>query len=106
MIKEDDAEIDITREEFEELIKKLERKNKRTYDFLIKSGTGFKTCVLKLCQRLIKAEKFPNRFFETALQQLLKKKFPRENLANHRFTHMKDWLPRCCEALLVTSQIF
>ena len=60
MIEEDDEQIDVTKEDFDELLKRLRRKNKRSYDFLMKSGTGFQSCVLKLCQRLIKTEKFPN----------------------------------------------
>ena len=103
MEEEDDEEMVIDKEDFDDLIKRLGKKNKRSYDFLVKSGLGFKNSILKLCQRLIKTEKFPTRFFETVLHQLWKKKLPRESLANHRFIHMKDWLPRCCEALLVTK---
>ena len=30
-----------------------------------------------------------------------KGKFPKEDLSNHRFIHMKDWLPKCVEAVAV-----
>ena len=103
MEEEDDEEMEVTKEDFEELLSRLGKKDKRSYDILIKSGTGFKSNVLKLCQRLIKAEQFPTRFFKTVLHQSWKKKLPRESLANHKLIHMKDWLPRCCEALLVTK---
>ena len=104
-IKESEAEepLAVTKEEFDELVKKLEKKNKRSYDFLLKSGEKFKTVVFKLCKRLIEAETFPARFYETILHQLWKMKFPRENLGNHRFIHVKDWLPKCCEALVVNK---
>ena len=41
--------------------------------------------VFKLFRRLIQAEVFPKRFFETVLHQLWKKKSPKKNLGNHRF---------------------
>jgi exonuclease III len=103
MTEKDDEDMVITKDEFDDLIKKLEKKNKRSYDFLLKAGETFKTVVFKLCRRLIEAETFPARFFETVLHQLWKKKFPKEDLSNHRFLHIKDWLPKCCEALVVTK---
>ena len=59
MEEEDDEEMEIYKEDFDDLIKRLGKKNKRSYDFLLKSGLGFKNNILKLCQRLIKTEKFP-----------------------------------------------
>ena len=59
--------------------------------------------LFKLCKRLLDSETFPLRFFETTLHQLWKKKFPKEDLGNHRFLHLKDWLPKCCEALVVSK---
>ena len=52
---------------------------------------------------MIQEETFPNRFYETVLQQLWKRKFPREDLGNHRFLHLKDWLPKTCEAIVVSQ---
>ena len=52
---------------------------------------------------MIQEETFPNRFYETVLQQLWKRKFPREDLGNHRFLHVKDWLPKTCEAIVVSQ---
>ena len=68
---------------------------------MTRAGDSFKTSVFKLCRRLIEDEEFPDRFSETVLHQLWKRKFPKEELSNHRFLHIKDWLPRCCEALVV-----
>ena len=71
MVKEDEEEdIEITMEDFDELIKKLEKKNKRSYDFLLKTGSCFKRVVFQLCRRLITAETFPERFCDTQLNQL------------------------------------
>ena len=75
---DDEEHMEITKEEFDELVKKLEKKNRRSYDCLIKAGKMFQTVVSKLCKRLIEAEKFPARFYETVLHQLWKNKYPRE----------------------------
>ena len=54
-----------------------------------------------LSRRIIQEEEIPERFSETVLHQLWKNKFPKEDLKNHRFIHIKDWLPRCMESLIV-----
>ena len=100
-VDDDEEPMEVTKEEFEDLINKLKKKNKRSYDFLVRAGDKFKNSVFKLCQRLVEEEEFPQRFFETVLHQLWKNKFPKEDLKNHRFIHIKDWLPRCCESLIV-----
>ena len=50
---------------------------------------------------MIEEENFPKRFDETKLQQLWKKKGVCEDLNKHRYLHIKDWLPRLCESLIV-----
>ena len=101
--EDNDDKMEITKDEFEDTIHKFKSKNRRSYDFLTKAGTDFQNSVFKLCKRLIYEEEFPTRFFETVLHQLWKNKFPKEDLGNHRFLHIKDWLPRCCEALVVNK---
>ena len=99
----DEQPLEITRDDFDDLVKKLKTKNKRSYDFLVRTGDHFKLVVFKLCKRLLEAEEFPARFYETTLHQLWKKKFPKKDLGNHRFLHIKDWLPKCCKALVVSK---
>ena len=102
MEEEDDEDpMVITKEEFDETLDKFVKKNKRSYDFFTKAGADFKNSVFKLCKRLIQDEEFPKRFFDTVLHQLWKHKLPKDDLCNHRLLHIKDWLPRCCEALVV-----
>ena len=96
-------EDDITIEDFKEVVEKIEKKHKTSYDFLTKTGEGFKKSIFQLCKRIITDETVPTKFFETTLHQLWKNKFPKEDLSNHRFIHMKNWLPKCCEALLVNK---
>ena len=103
MNEDDGNETEVTKDEFDLILDKFKRKNKRSYDFLMKAGNCFKNSIFKLCARMIKEETFPERFYETTLQQLWKRKFPRENLSNHRFIHLKDWLPKTCESLIVSQ---
>ena len=50
---------------------------------------------------MIEQETFPERFEETVLQQIYKGKGSRLELGNNRYIHLKDWLPRTCDALIV-----
>ena len=94
MKEKDINEVEVLMEDFEEVLEKLKRNHKRSYDFITKSGDGFKSSMFKLGRRLIQKEEVPSRFFQTKLHQLWKKKHTKENLSNHCFIHMKDWLPK------------
>ena len=100
MKEEDDEPMEVTKEEFDETVKRFEKKNKRSYDFLTKASNSYQNSVFKLCKRLIQDEEFPERFFETILHQIWKHEFPREDLSNQRYLHIKDWLPKVTEASL------
>ena len=63
---------EITEQDFEKVLKKFQRKNKRGYDFLVRAGKEFKKPVYRLCKRMIEDETFPERFEETTLQQISK----------------------------------
>ena len=95
-----DEEHQITDEDFFDVLKKFDSKKSATYEFITKSGRQFQLAILKLCQRLIKNEVFPNRFNLTTLVQL-PKKGNAQQLENKRFIHMKEWLVRLVEALAI-----
>ena len=57
--------------------------------------------IFKLCERMFKEEKFPDRFKETLLHMIYKGSGSREILSNNRFIHCKSWLPRAAESLVV-----
>ena len=50
---------------------------------------------------MISEEEFPDYFRDTILHMIWKQKGPAEILKNNRFIHMKPYLPRTCEALVV-----
>ena len=93
----------IKKESFEEVLMRIKKGKKKTYDFLVKGGEKFQSVVFDLCQRMIQEEKFPKSFDDTDLVQLYKGKGPRDILSNSRFIHTKKWLPRTCESLIVTE---
>ena len=91
---EDDFEID--KDDFNEVLDRFKKKNKKSYDLITKCSESFQNSVFKLIRRMVKEEDFPKRFDHTVLQQLWKRKGEKEDLNNHRYIHMKDWLPRLC----------
>ena len=99
MEEENVSETNVTRDQFEEIVKQIKERNKRSYDFLTKAGPHFQDSVFKLCKRMIKDECFPERFSKTTLYNLWKRKGSREDLNNHRYIHLKDWLPRLAETI-------
>ena len=52
---------------------------------------------------MIEEETFPEKFEETVLQQIYKGKGSRLELGNNRYIHIKDWLPRTCDSLIVNK---
>ena len=100
MEDETDKETTITKDDFDLVVGKFKRKNKKSFHFLTKSGGEFQRSIYKLCNRMIKEESFPEDFASTVLYQLWKRKGRREDLNNHRYIHIKEWLPRLTEALM------
>ena len=96
-----DKDLEISEEDYDDVIIKFKRKNKRSYDFLIKAGDLYRRSIFKLCRRMLKEESFPDSFFETTLQQLWKKKGSRQDLGSYRYLHVKRWAPKLVEALTV-----
>ena len=96
--KDDDVNID--KDDFDEIMRKVQKKNKPAYHILTKAGEGFQISIYKLCRRLIRDEDFPSVFNETLLKQLWKKKGRREDLNNQRYLHLKLWKSRVTESLV------
>ena len=91
----------VNKENFTRVVKKFKDKGKQAYDFLVKAGASFQQAVFILCKRMIETEDFPTCFDLTILQQIYKGKGSRAELSNSRFIHLKEWLPRTCDALVV-----
>ena len=90
-------------DDYWDLLDRLKAKNKRSYDFIVKSGQKFKEAILILVKRVINTEEIPETFLETVLVQLYKGKGSQQELSNSRFLHIKNWMPRVCESLAVSG---
>ena len=97
----DEINFEIKKDVFKAVMDKLEKKKKSSYDFLTKAGDRFKDAVFTLCRRMITEEEFPKRFEDTTLVQLYKGKGRKDGLQNSRYIHLKDWLPRTCDSMMV-----
>ena len=95
----DEFEVDM--EEYDEVVRKFKGKSTNTYDFLTRSGDRYQEAMGNFVQRLIKEETFPEDFKKTVLQMIWKGKEQADVLKNSRFLHMKPFLPRACEAVVV-----
>jgi hypothetical protein len=95
------TDFEVTKEIFDDTVKKFASKKKGSYDFIVKSSDEYKDTIFKLTKRMIAEETFPSRFFDTTLCQLWKRKGSVYDLNNHRYIHLKDWMPKLCEAIAV-----
>ena len=93
------------KEVFDQILDKFRKNNKRNYDFILKSSKEFQESIFKLCKRIIEEETIPEKFRDTTLHQVWKKKpgTKKEDLEANRFIHCKEWLPRAVESLVVAE---
>ena len=103
IIKSKGGDFEVTEETFEEVMKNLEYKNKRSYDLIVKADNSYKRAMFGLFKRILSTEIIPKRFYNSQLVQLYKGKGSAQELSNSRFLHLKDWLPRVCESLAVSN---
>ena len=95
------------KETFNVVLKKFKINNKRSYDFLLRASEEFKEAVLKLCERIINDETIPENFRDTTLYQIWKRKpgTKKEDLSANRHIHIKEWLPRTVESMVVQEKV-
>ena len=103
MASKEDDDFEVIEEDFDDVMKKFKKKDTKAYDFLTKANPKFQKAIFLVCKRFINREKFPEKFQKTMLYMISKKKGPAEILKNNRFIHMKDYLARTCEALVVNK---
>ena len=105
MAENDGKGFKATKEVFEGVLAKFKANNKRSYDFLIKASQEFKDSVYILCKRIIESESIPDKFRETTLHQIWKRKpgTRKEDLESNRYIHCKEWLAKTVEALVVKA---
>ena len=90
-----------TWKEFCEVIEKLRMDNKNVYRDLLKSGPVFHQALLSFFNRCYREEVIPEEWRETELMKLWKNKGKRTDLKMNRFIHLKPFLPKTFEKLLM-----
>ena len=98
---DDEDELEVEEDDFNEVLKKFSIKNTKTYDFLLKAGDKYKKVTFKLCKRVIENEEIPDNFRKTTLYMIWKLKGPMNILKNNRFLHMKSVMARTVDAIVV-----
>ena len=91
----------LTKSDFNEVIDKLKKGGKVSYNFITKAGQNFKDFVFKICQIIWESEEIPDQWNWTTLIALFKGKGSKHDLNFFRFIHTKMWLPRLFEGLVV-----
>ena len=99
-VNEDDSNEPITNQEFQECVFEIIDSKKDVYLDFIRSGPRFKMVVFALIQKIFLTGKVPDSFKKTMLMKLYKKGDQRM-LSNYRFLHLKHWLPKVTEKVIM-----
>ena len=99
--REEDKQLD--EELYWKVLKKIKLKNKNVYRDLIMSGEKFKRAMFMFFNECYKQEFTPEDFCETILMKLYKNKGVRTQLKSNRFIHLKTWMPKTYEKMLMTK---
>ena len=98
---EDEKDETIYLEEFLEVMKELQARNKNCYSEIKKWGPKFRIFVYYMMKRMYEDETVPDEFLTTKLQALYKNKGSRSDLGNYRFLHLKSCLAKMFETLVM-----
>ena len=98
---EDDEEF--SHEDFSDLLKHLQKKNKSKYKFILKSGLDYQKCLYKLFKMIWESESKPTQWECTIAHQLFKSKGLKSDLSNYRFIHTKDENPKAFEHIVISK---
>ena len=82
MNEKDSDGFEITKEDFDDVLAKFQRKTTKVYDFLLKADDEYKDAIFCLCKKFIDEEQFPDIFKETLLYMILKRKGSAQTLKN------------------------
>jgi hypothetical protein len=101
MEDDDDEGFKIGKDDFNEVLEKFGKKTSKAYNLILKADDKFQEAIFHLCKLFIDKEDFPDKFRKTILHMVKKKNGLAEVLKQNRFIHMKEYLARTCESLVV-----
>ena len=94
---------EFTWDEMIKVVEKIKLDNKNVYRDLTKSGWLFKNALLSFFNRCYRDEQIPKVWEETVLMKLYKNKGKRTDLKMNRFIHLKSFLPKTFEKLVMNK---
>ena len=89
--------------DFERVIEKIRLNNKNVYRDFMKAGSSFKRAIFHFYNMCYVQEKMPESFYDTELLKLYKGKGVRAELKSNRFIHLKGWMAKTYEKMLMTK---
>ena len=98
---EEDEEFEL--EDFKAVVEKIRINNKNVYRDFTMAGGKFKLAILNFYNKIYRIERMPGSFNDTDLLKLYKGKGNRAELKFNRFLHLKPWLPKGYEKMVMTK---
>ena len=99
-LEDEESREPLTFQEFEEAVFEIIDKKKDCYIDFLRSGPAFKMVIFGLIQKIYLTGEVPSEFKRTNLMKLYKKG-DRKLLSNYRFLHLKHWLPKITEKVVM-----
>ena len=96
-----DDETSLEYSDFESRLRILASKHANKYKFLVESGQGLKDCLFELYLRVWNTEIKPQQWRNTTIVQIYKMKGNFSDFNNQRNIHVKDFIPKVFEGLVV-----
>ena len=84
----------LTREQFDKVLRTVERKHKNKYKFILNGGISLKNAIFSLFCSVWKNETIPEVWYNSLLVQIYKGKGSPNNLDNIRHIHLKEEVPK------------
>ena len=99
-IEDEESKEPISEQEYVEAVFEIIDKKKDCYIDFVRAGPNFKMVIYALIQKIYLTGEVPSDFKKTNLMKLYKKG-DRKLLSNYRFLHLKHWLPKITEKVVM-----
>ena len=96
-------DIELTKDDFQKLLKQLSRKHKEKYQFILKAGNSYHYVLFILFKKIWETERKPASWKEKMCHQLYKGKGSKNEFSNQRFIHSKEDFPKAFEQLVISK---
>ena len=94
---------ELTKDDFEDFLKQMTKKNKDKYQFILKAGNSYQNLLFELYKKVWKTETKPTSWKKTLCHQLYKGKGEKKDFCNQRFIHTKEDVPKGFEQIVINK---